>query len=139
MPWITRFFDKTGAMGAIITAMGCASCFPALGSLAASLGLGFLSQFEGLFINTLLPVFAWIALIANVISFISHRRWLRVLAGVAGPVMILLTLYPLWTYGWSTYLFYFALLLMMVVSLWDFFSPPAKTCRNTAPDNGVKS
>ena len=128
MPWITRFFDKTGAVGAIIAAMGCASCFPTLGSLAASLGLGFLSQFEGLFINTLLPVFAWIALIANVISFLSHRRWLRVLAGIAGPTMVLLTLYPLWTYDWSTYLFYLGLFIMLIVAIWDIVSPPAKQC-----------
>ena len=58
MVWISRLFDKAGAFGAILAAMGCASCFPALGSLGAALGMGFLAQYEGVFINTLLPVFA---------------------------------------------------------------------------------
>ena len=62
MNGFSRLFDKTGALGSLIAAMGCASCFPALGALAASVGLGFLAQFEGIFINTLLPLFAAIAL-----------------------------------------------------------------------------
>jgi len=43
--------------------MGCAACFPALGSLAASLGLGFLASYEGVLINNILPAFALFALI----------------------------------------------------------------------------
>ena len=39
MQWFTRLFDRTGALGAIIAALGCVACFPALGALAASLGL----------------------------------------------------------------------------------------------------
>lgn len=128
MQWIIRFFDKTGALGAVVAAIGCASCFPALGALGASIGLAFLSQFEGLFINTLLPVFAWIALAANVISFFYHRRWFRLLAGVAGPVMVLLTLYPLWRYNWSTYLFYGGLVVMLLVAIWDIVSPARRSC-----------
>ena len=128
MQWISGLFSKTGVFGAIVAAMGCASCFPALGALAASLGLGFLAQFEGLYINTLLPIFAWVALIANIISFLSHRRWLRVAVGITGPVMVLLTLYPLWAYGWSTYLFYAGLFVMMASALWDIVSPPTRLC-----------
>ena len=126
---INRIFDKTGSLGAIVAAMGCASCFPALGALASSLGLGFLAQFEGLFVNTLLPVFAWVTLLANIIAFLSHRRWLRAFAGITGPVMILLTLYPLWQYGWSTYLFYCGLAITLSVAIWDIVSPPEKACR----------
>lgn len=128
MNWIIRLFDKSGALGAIVAAMGCASCFPALGALGASIGLGFLAQFEGLFINTLLPVFAWIVLLANVVAFISHRRWIRMLAGITGPSMVLLTLYPLWKYGWSTYLFYAGLVVMLIVAVWDIVSPASRTC-----------
>ena len=128
MQWISRFFSKTGAIGAVVAAMGCASCFPVLGSLAAALGLGFLAQFEGLFINTLLPVFAWLALVANVFSFVSHRIWYRLLAGIIGPAMVLLTLYPLWTYDWSTYLFYTGLVVMLGVAVWDLLSPPVARC-----------
>ena len=39
---LTRAADKAGVIGSIVTAMGCAACFPALASLGAALGLGFL-------------------------------------------------------------------------------------------------
>jgi mercuric ion transport protein len=130
MRWISRLFDKTGVFGTLVAAMGCASCFPALGSLGAVLGMGFLAQYEGIFINTLLPLFAVIALGANLFAFISHKVWYRTLFGIAGPAMVLLTLYPLWSYSWSTYLLYTGLLLMLVVALWDIFSPPNKVCKS---------
>lgn len=129
MNWFSRLFDKTGALGTLIAAMGCTSCFPALGSLAAALGLSFLAQFEGIFINTLLPLFAAIALGANILSFLSHKVWYRALAGISGPAMVLLTMYPLWAYSWSTYLLYAGIALMMLVSIWDIFSPPKQRVR----------
>lgn len=126
MKWITSLFDKTGAIGVLVATMGCASCFPAIGALGASVGLGFLAHYEGVFINTLLPIFAWIGLVANVYSFISHRLIHRLLAGIAGPIMVLLTMGPLWTYDWSTYLLYGGIVLMLAVSIWDIVSPPNK-------------
>ena len=124
--FVTSLFDKTGVLGTLTAAMGCASCFPALGSLASSLGMGFLAQYEGIFINTLLPIFAAIALAANTFSFFSHKIWYRGFAGIIGPVMVLLTLYPLWFYGWSTYLLYAGIIVMLLVSVWDIVSPPYK-------------
>lgn len=44
---VTRVLDKTSSFGALVSAMSCAGCFPALGSLGAALGLGFLGQYEG--------------------------------------------------------------------------------------------
>jgi mercuric ion transport protein len=41
---ITRIGDKVGSLGALVSAMGCAMCFPAIASLGAAVGLGFLSQ-----------------------------------------------------------------------------------------------
>jgi len=128
MNWFSRLFDKTCVLGTLIAAMGCASCFPALGSLGAALGLGFLAQFEGIFINTLLPVFAAIALGANLLSFLSHRVWYRALAGITGPTMVLLTMYPLWAYDWSTDLLYAGIALMVLVSMWDILSPAKRLC-----------
>lgn len=52
---LTRFGDKISSLGALVSAMGCAMCFPAIASLGAAVGLGFLSQWEGLFVSTLLP------------------------------------------------------------------------------------
>ena len=125
---ITRLFDKTGAFGALTAAMGRASSFPALGSLASGLGMGFLAQYEGIFVNTLLPVFASIALVANILAFFTHKIWYRGLIGIAGPIMVLLTMYPLWFYDWSTYLFYTGITLMVAASIWDIISPAHKQC-----------
>jgi len=129
MQWINRLFDKTGAIGAFVAAIGCASCFPALGSLGATLGMGFLAQYEGVFINTLLPVFAAIALSANLLAFFFHKILYRTFLGIAGPVMVLLTMYPLWAYNWSTYLLYTGIALMLAVSLWDILSPAVRQCK----------
>jgi len=127
----TRLTDKTGVLGTLTAAMGCASCFPALGSLASGLGLGFLAQYEGIFVNTLLPLFAAIALAANLFSFFNHKIWYRGLLGIAGPIMVLLTMYPLWYYNWSTYLLYTGIVLMVAVSTWDIISPANKVCNSS--------
>jgi mercuric ion transport protein len=124
----SSLIDKSGTVGAIVAAMGCASCFPAIAALGVSVGLGFLGHYEGLFINTLLPVFAGIALGANILSFFSHRIWYRLLAGIAGPSMVLATLYLFWADNWSTYLFYAGLAVMLAVSIWDIVSPPRRAC-----------
>ncbi len=125
---ITSASDKAGSLATLTAAMGCASCFPALGSLASSIGMGFLAQYEGLFINTLLPLFAAIVLISHVISFVTHQCWYRGLAGITGPSMVLLTLYPLWFYNWSSYLLYAGIALMLIVATWDIFYPANKSC-----------
>ncbi len=124
----SRLAEKTGSVGAIVSAMGCASCFPAIASLGASVGLGFLGQFEGLFINTLLPVFAVVALAANLLTAWSHRRVGRALFGIAGPIMVLATLYLFWSDHWSTYMFYVGLAFLLIASIWDIVSPPRKAC-----------
>ncbi len=130
--WFSRLFENVGAFGSVLAALSCASCFPALGALSAALGLGGLSRFEGMALNTLLPVFAGIALAANVLGFLSHRIWYRLLAGIAGPAMVLATLYLFWADNWSTWMFYVGLVLMVVVAIWDLVSPPGgrhcKTC-----------
>lgn len=133
---LTSLLEPGGVLGTIIAAMGCASCFPAIATLGASLGLGFLGQYEGIFINTLLPVFAGIALAANLFSFFSHRIWYRLLAGIAGPSMVLATLYLFWADNWSTYLFYAGLAVMLLVSIWDMLSPPGKVCASCSTDAG---
>ena len=128
---LSALTEKFSSLGAIISAMGCASCFPALGAIGASLGLGFLAEFEELFIISLLPIFASIALAEGLFSWYSYRNHLRGLLAVTGPLMVLVALYlfPFWEYGWSTYMFYGALLLMLAVAIWDIVSPPRASCR----------
>lgn len=125
---VTRIADKLGALGSVVAASGCAICFPALASIGAAIGLGFLAQWEGLFINTLLPLFAGIALLANTLGWLAHRQWHRSALGMLGPTLVLLTLYPLWQYGWSTYLLYAGLALMLGVAIWDLASPANRQC-----------
>jgi len=125
---ISRLTEKAGSVGALVSAMGCAVCFPALASLGASIGLGFLSAYEGVFINKLLPLFALIVLVSNLAAWVSHRNYIRLIWGLLGPLMVLATLYLFWTDNWSTYMFYTGLVLMLAVSIWDIISPPAKTC-----------
>lgn len=120
--------DKTGALGTLVAAMGCAMCFPALASIGAALGLGFLSQWEGLFLDVLLPLFAGIALVANMLGWFSHRKVLRGLLGISGPLMVLATMYPLWQYGWSTNLLYGGIALMLASAVWDLLSPARRSC-----------
>lgn len=124
----SRLVEKVGSVGALVAAIGCAACFPALASLGASIGLGFLSVYEGVFINKLLPLFAIIVLLSNVITWVSYRNFVRMMFGILGPLMVLATLYLFWTDNWSTYMFYSGIVLMIAVSVWDIVSPPNKTC-----------
>lgn len=117
-----------GSLGAVVSAMGCAMCFPAIASLGGALGLGFLSQWEGLFVNTLLPIFAWLVLMLNVIVWFSHRQWQRSLLGIIGPILLLLSLYPWFQYGWSSYVTYSALALMVLVAIRDLVHPANRRC-----------
>ncbi|WP_394697499.1 MULTISPECIES: organomercurial transporter MerC [Lysobacteraceae] len=132
--WIARLGDKAGSIGAVVSAMGCAMCFPAIASLGAAIGLGFLSRWEGLFVNTLLPLFAGLALVVNALGWLSHRQWHRSVLGMLGPVIVLLSLYPWFKYGWSSYATYAGLGLMVAVSLWDLVSPASRRCGPTHCD-----
>jgi len=125
---LPRLADKTGTLGALVSTLGCAMCFPALASIGAALGLGFLAQWEDLFVNTLLPLFAAIALAANALGGFSHRQWRRSLTGVIGPSIVLLSLYPWFEYGWSTQTLYAGLALMLAVAIWDLVSPAHRRC-----------
>jgi len=132
---LTRLGDKTGSVGALVSALGCANCFPAIASIGAALGMGFLEQWEGLFINTLFPLFAGIALTVNALGWFSHRQALRTVLGMTGPLLVLLSLYPWFQYGWSSYATYTGLGMMMAVSISDLVSPARRcgsaTCATT--------
>jgi len=119
MGLITRIAGKTGALGSVVSAMGCAACFPAIASFGAAIGLGFLS----------LPMFAGIALLANAIAWLNHRQWRRTALGTIGPILVLAAVFLMRAYGWqSGGLLYVGLALMVGVSVWDFISPAHRRC-----------
>jgi mercuric ion transport protein len=120
---MTRIADKAGALGSIVSAMGCGACFPALASLGAALGLGFLAQFEALFVTVLLPLFAGLALLANALGWFSHRQWHRTVLGMIGPVIVLIASFTV-----AEKLLYVGLAAMVGVSIWDFVSPANRRC-----------
>ena len=126
---IASFSKFLSSLGAVVSTMGCSACFPLLASFGATIGLGFLAQYEGLFISTLLPIFASIALVSALLSWFSHRNHLRGLLSVIGPALVLVLLKIYWTESWRTDVFYFALALMSAVSIWDLISPPHKLCK----------
>jgi mercuric ion transport protein len=128
MGLITRIADKTGALGSVVSAMGCAACFPAIASVGAAIGLGFLQQYEGLFISRLLPLFAAVALLANLLGWLSHRQWHRSLLGSIGPVIVLAATLLFLGNWWTANLMYVGLAFMVGVSIWDFASPANRRC-----------
>jgi len=125
---LSRLGDKAGAVGSLVSVMACPMCFPAMASLGAALGIGFLSQWESLFVFTLLPIFAAIALFASALGWFSHHQWHRSVLGMLGPVLVLLALYPLFKSEWMRTILYTGLAVMVLTSLWDIFSPVNKRC-----------
>ena len=127
----TRVAGGGSTIGAIIAAMSCTACFPALAVLASALGLGFLSQFESVSIHYILPLFALIGLAANVIGGLRRRSWTRMVLGIIGPLLVLAASLLMATYGMPTeWLLYPGLVLMIVIAIWDLMA----TNRTTSAD-----
>ena len=117
---LTRVASGGGTIGAIIAAMSCTACFPALASLASALGLGFLGQFEGSSIRYVLPLFALVGLAANVIGGLRRRGRVRMVLGIVGPLLVLAAALLMATYGMPTeWLLYPGLAIMIVIAIWD--------------------
>ncbi len=125
---IARIADKAGALGTVVSAMGCAACFPALASLGAAIGLGFLQQYEGLFISRLLPLFAALALVANALGWLRHRQWHRSLLGMVGPAIVIVGTVWLLATAWMRPQVYTVIAMMVGVSIWDLVSPANRRC-----------
>lgn len=93
--FLSRLGDKTGALGGVISVMGCASCFLAVASIGAALGM-------------------------------------------TGPVVVLLSVYSWFLYGWSTETLYAGLVLMLVVAVWDMVSPANRRCNDGTCDAAAR-
>ena len=125
---LTRAADKVGALGSVVAAMGCAACFPALASFGAAIGLGFLSDYEGLILSRWLPLLAALAFLANALGWLRHRQWHRSLLGMLGPAIVFVD--SVWFLGnwWTANVLYVGLALMAGVTVWDLVSPANRRC-----------
>lgn len=123
MAFLESLGNKAGGLGSLVSAMGCGACFPALASFGGAIGLGFLSQYEGIIITVLLPLFAALALLANALGWLRHRQWHRSVLGMIGPAIVLVA-----TFTVAEKLLWVGLAMMFGVSIWDFFSPASRRC-----------
>lgn len=132
MNQFSRWADKTGVIGIIVSSMGCSMCFPALASIGAAIGLGFLTPWESVFVHVLIPVFALLALLANGLGWISHRQWQRSVLGSIGPVVALLGWYAFFTGLLPTNgargVLYAGLAVMLLAGIWDLVAPAHRRC-----------
>lgn len=124
---IPKLIENSSSLGVAISTMGCTSCFPAAAAVGTAIGLGSLSTYEGLFINTLLPIFATLTLLLQLYSAWDSRSVAHAIIGATGPLMILATLYLFWFDDWSTDMLYIGIVLMMAVSIWQWIIPIGRT------------
>lgn len=140
MAVMARIADKAGLVGSIVSAASCPACFPAIATLGTAAGLGFLSEYEGLFITRLLPLFAGLALLANAFGWLSHRQWWRSLLGALGPALVLAASVVFRGNWWMADLLYAGIATMVVVSVWDLVAPAHRRCATgacAAPDGAA--
>ena len=132
-----RVADKASVIGTIVASFGCAACFPAAASIGAAIGMGFRGQWEGLFVRFLIPVFAIVALFANLAGWFSHRQWQRALTGSIGPALASIGAFGLMGVFGTTHGFlaanvargtFYAGVIMVLAALWDLIRPASRRC-----------
>ncbi len=136
---ISRILDKTGVLGTIVSGLSCTMCFPALASIGAAVGLGFLSRWEGFFVHILIPVFLVIILLANSLGWFAHHQWQRSLLEDIGPVIALFgdqgMVQHFLPVEMARILLYAGLVFMVMIAIWDMVSPAHKRCPVPSEDN----
>ena len=136
---MSRILDKTGVLGTVVSGLSCAMCFPALASIGAAIGLGFLSRWEGLFVHALIAAFLVIAFLAHGLGWFALRQWQRSALGCVGPVVALLGDQGMTQHFLSAevarILFYTGLVMMVIIAIWDMFRPAHKRCAVPSGDN----
>lgn len=125
MSVMTRVADKAGALGSIVSAMGCGSLLPGPGQPWRSTPeTRLLEPVSGSgTVTVLLPLFAALALLANALGWFNHRQWHRSVLGMVGPAIVLVASFTV-----AEKLLYVGLATMVAVSVWDFVSPANRRC-----------
>ncbi len=125
-----KFLDKFGALGAVfslIAATGCPACFPLLGIIGATLGLGFLRPYEGVIVYVF-QGFVLLSLIGNIIAYLSHRKIYGLLIGVISPLIIFFAFHIYFDYR-LIYIGLFGLFIAAVVNYVE--NRKCKTCKTS--------
>jgi len=125
---LSNIFEKTGVLSTVFASMSCGFCFPFLASLGASLGIGFLSEFEAFFITTLIPILAWFIIAMQIYAWNQHQKYTYLFFGIIGPITILILKHFFWMAEYRTEVYYLALANMLVYSIFTIFKPPLKSC-----------
>lgn len=128
MGLMTRIADKTGALGSVVSAMGCAALLSSPRQLRRSHRAGLLEPVRGTVHQPPAAAVCRAGLLANALGWFSHRQWLRSLLGMIGPAIVFAA--TVWLLGnwWTANLMYVGLALMIGVSIWDFVSPAHRRC-----------
>lgn len=87
-----QFLDKAGTVGAFLAAASCPACFPLLGIVGATLGLGFLRPYEGIMMYVFQGL-VFLSLIGNILSYLKHRRVIPLTIGILSPLVIFFAFY----------------------------------------------
>ncbi len=125
---IFNALQNTGVLSTVLASMSCGFCFPFLASLGASLGIGFLSEFEVFFITKLIPILAWFIIAMQFYAWYKHRKNTYLFFGLLGPVTILILKYFFWMTEYRTEIYYLALASMLIYSVFSIVKPPRKSC-----------
>lgn len=86
--------DRTTAIGAVISALFCPICFPALAGIASALGLSFLSKYEGWFL-VLFHIFSLISAFSVWRGYQTYHNRIPLLLSGLGILLIFGALYQL--------------------------------------------
>lgn len=111
-----QLLEKSGTLGAVISAAACPVCFPKLALVGAMLGLGVLAPFEGYFVS-ILQILVIAALVGQIMAYRRYRNpYLPGLATIGA--LCVLVAYHLY---FSELLVYTGLTALAAASIWLAF------------------
>jgi mercuric ion transport protein len=111
-----QLLEKSGTLGAVVSAAACPVCFPKLALVGAMLGLGVLAPLEGYFVSVL-QVLVIAALVGQIIAYRRYRNpYLLGLAAIG--TLCALVAYHLF---FSELLVYTGLIALAAGSIWLVF------------------
>jgi hypothetical protein len=106
--------DKVGTFGAIVSAALAPCCFPLLGVIATSLGLGAFEKFSPQ-LQYAVQVFVILAVVGSMVMYRAHRRSLPFILSIIGAILCFIHYYLIF----SEPLIYTGFTLLVVSGFWN--------------------